>query len=74
MGPYNPSEKIDAWHPNIPLEYLEKDPDIKDSSNGYKNFSHIELAVQTIDILELHYDGHIRFTVDKNDKMNFLSP
>ena len=33
----------------------------------------IELDIIKADILELHYNGHIRFEVLKNNKFNFLS-
>ena len=26
MGPYNPSCKLNKWHPNVPLQYIDKDP------------------------------------------------
>ena len=75
MGPYEPSMLIDEYHPNIPLEYLKKDPDEKDSNKGYKNFCHFELNIKNIDFLELHHDGHIRFSrnIEKN-QMNYVSP
>ena len=74
MGPYHPSIKINEWHPNVPVEYINKDPELDDSNQGYRYFSHVELTVEKIDILELHHDGHIRFYIDKNQNMNFLSP
>jgi len=74
MGPYKPSQELQKWHPNVPIKYIDKDPKLSDSIKGYKNFLHIELVVNKIDILELHYDGHIRFQVDENEKMFFISP
>ena len=74
MGPYKPSQELQKWHPNVPIKYIDKDPELSDSIKGYKNFLHIELVVNKIDILELHYDGHIRFQVDENEKMFFISP
>ena len=44
------------------------------SAKGYKNFSHVELKVVETDILELHHDGHIRFKVNDDEKIFFLSP
>ena len=74
MGPYEPSIKLDSWHPNIPEKYLDKDPEVQDSEQGYKNFSHIELTIIELDILQLHYSGHIRFKVNNQDQINFISP
>ena len=73
MGPYNPSSILNKWHPNVPLQYIDKDPDKEDSEQGYKNFMHIQLNIIETDILELHYDGHVRFQVLDNNKINFLS-
>ena len=74
MAPYIPSSKLNSWHPNIPVEYLKKDPEKKDSERGYKNFCSVELIVETADIIELHHDGHIRFKLDLvKDKSNFIA-
>ena len=73
MGPYNPSSILNKWHPNVPLQYIDKDPDKEDSEQGYKNFMHIQLNIVKTDILELHYDGHVRFQVLDNHEINFLS-
>ena len=73
MGPHNPSSILDQWHPNVPIKYINKDPSKEDSELGYKNFIHIQLNIIKADILELHYDGHIRFQVLNNNKINFLS-
>ncbi|MAX30258.1 MAG: hypothetical protein CMG14_05110 [Candidatus Marinimicrobia bacterium] len=73
MGPYNPSSKLNKWHPNVPLQYIDKDPTKEDSEQGYKNFMHIQLNIVEADILELHYDGHVRFQVLDNNEINFLS-
>ena len=45
MGPFAPSQPLDEWHPNIPLEYLKTDPDKEHSKEGYINFVHIELEI-----------------------------
>ena len=74
MGPYSPSEILDDWHPNIPLEYIKKDPEKEHSEEGYINFVHIELKVNELDILELHHDGHIRFRVNDKGNISYLSP
>ena len=47
---------------------------VQDSEQGYKNFSHIELTMIELDILQLHYNGHIRFKVNSQDQINFISP
>ena len=74
MGPFAPSQKLDDWHPNIPKEYLKTDPEKKHSEEGYINFSHIELEVLESDILHLHHDGHIRFKVDNENNLFYVSP
>tara|TARA_S200000501_G_scaffold334691_1_gene338882 strand:- start:350 stop:952 length:603 start_codon:yes stop_codon:yes gene_type:complete len=73
MGPYSPSSKLNKWHPNVPIECIERDPSKEESQSGYKNFMNIELNIIKADILELHYNGHIRFEVLKNNEINFLS-
>ena len=75
MGPFKPSLILKEYHPNIPLKYLKKDPDQVDQFKGYENFTYIELDILSLDVLELHHDGHIRFSIDleKND-INFISP
>jgi len=74
MAPYAPSSELEKWIPNLPKEYLECDPDKKHSFEGYKNFSVVELEVQSFEIIELHYDGHIRFKLNKDLKdLTFIS-
>ena len=74
MGPYSPSKSLDEWHPNIPLEYLKKDPNREHSNKGYINFSHIELKIIESDILQLHHDGHIRFKTKNGKDLYYISP
>ncbi len=74
MGPFAPSEKLDKWHPNIPYEYLKSDPERAHSEDGYINFSHIELKVLESDMLYLHHDGHIRFKVNNQNNIFYVSP
>ena len=74
MGSLNPSSKLKKWDPNVPSQYIDKDPDEKDSNNGYKNFLHVELEIINSDILELHHDGHIRFMINNNKDIIFLAP
>jgi len=74
MGKFNPSQDLKEWHPNIPKKYLKKDPDKKDSQSGYDNFTVINLKVNSIDILELHHDGHIRYRVESNGNYVFVAP
>ena len=45
MGPFPPTEQLEEWHPNIPLEYTKTDPDKEHSQVGYINFVHIELDI-----------------------------
>jgi len=74
MGKYKPSQDLKEWHPNIPIKYLKKDPDRKDSESGYENFTVVRLAVSSIDILELHHDGHVRYRVDSDGNYTFVAP
>ena len=74
MGEYKPSSTLKSWHPNVPIKYIDRDPSKKDSSLGYENFTHVALEVINTDILELHYDGHIRFRVNNKNKITFLAP
>ena len=73
MGPFPPSDELESWHPNIPDEYLKTDPDKEHSEEGYINFTHIELRVTEVDILQLRHDGHIRFKVS-GDTLSYLAP
>ena len=73
MGDYTPSEITINWEPNIPVEYSKKDPSRDASEAGYDNFVVIKLIVHSVDILELHHDGHIRFKVEDN-KFFFIAP
>ena len=74
MGEFPPSQELQSWNPNIPKEYLKTDPEKKDSEKGYINFTHIELEIMEIDVLQLHHDGHIRFKVDNSNKYSYLAP
>lgn len=73
MAPFNPSTKLNKWHPNIPIDCITRDPSAEESELGYNNFMHVELNIIKADILELHYNGHIRFEVLQNNEFNFLS-
>tara|TARA_Y100001960_G_C14711849_1_gene847446 strand:- start:1090 stop:1686 length:597 start_codon:yes stop_codon:yes gene_type:complete len=74
MGPFNPGKKLNNWVPNLPLNYLETDPSEKDSELGYKNFCSINIKINSIEVLELHYDGHVRFMVEykKDNKIKYF--
>ena len=74
MGDFEPSSKLKKWNPNVPIQYIDKDPEQIDSNRGYNNFMHIGLEVIKSDILELHYDGHIRFSVNNSNTYTFLAP
>ncbi len=74
MGDFNPSNTIKEWNPNVPFNYIDRDPDKNESSKGYKNFVHVELSIVNCDILELHYDGHVRFMINNNEEVSFLAP
>ncbi|MAV65329.1 MAG: hypothetical protein CMG00_09090 [Candidatus Marinimicrobia bacterium] len=74
MGKHKPSQQLEQWHPNVPLKYLKRDPEKSDSESGYNNFTVVHLFINQLDILELHHDGHIRFTLDSDKKLCFLAP
>ena len=74
MGPFAPGKYLDEWHPNIPLEYLKTDPDKEHSKEGYINFVHIELEVVESDVLQLHHDGHVRFKVNNDNNLFYVTP
>jgi len=74
MGSLNPSSELKAWDPNVPPKYIDRDPNEEDSYNGYNNFMHVELEIMYCDILELHYNGHIRFGINNKNKIIFLAP
>ena len=74
MGVFKPSEILKEWHPNFPLKYLKCDPEKSDSESGYENFTIVKLIVKKIDVLELHHDGHIRFTMNSMKKINYIAP
>jgi hypothetical protein len=64
MGDYKPSQILKEWHPNVPLKYLKSDLEKIDSELRYDDFTVIKLVINNLDVLELHYDGHIRFSVN----------
>ena len=74
MGPFAPGISLDKWHPNIPLEYLKTDPDREHSKEGYINFVHIELEIIGSDVLQLHHDGHVRFKVNNENDLFYVTP
>ena len=71
MGPYNPSDVLEEYHPNIPDNVQFKDPTDQDSLSGYNNFVIIRCHFYEIDFLKLKYSGHQRckFVFDK-EKIN----
>ena len=71
MGPYNPSDVLEEYHPNIPDNVQFKDPTDQDSAPGYNNFVIIRCHFYEIDFLKLKYSGHQRckFVFDK-EKIN----
>ncbi len=71
MGPYNPSDTLEEYHPNIPDNVQFKDPTEQDSLSGYNNFVIIRCHFYEIDFLKLKYSGHQRckFILDK-EKIN----
>ena len=73
MSPYSPSSTLKKWEANLPKKYLESDPTLKDSEKGYDNFCSIELKVESLEIVELKYNGHIRFKVDSQNRIEFLA-
>ena len=73
MAPYAPSSKLEKWEANLPKKYLECDPSLEDSEQGYNNFYSIELDVLLFEIIELKYNGHIRFQIDQKNNIEFLA-
>ena len=75
MGPFEPGSKLNEWIPNLPKKYLKSDPEREDSQFGFSNFCSIEISIMSLEVLELHYDGHIRFMVDynSNKEMYFIA-
>ena len=69
MGPFNPSDSLEEYHPNIPDNVQFKNPSDKDSELGYNNFVIIRCNFNEIDFLRLKYSGHTRckFTFEKED-------
>ena len=74
MGNYSPSSITSDWQPNIPKIYMKRDPERSDSEKGFENFCVVRLQIKTIDVLELHHNGHIRFKWDPINKFTFLAP
>ena len=75
MGPYVPGSRLEEWGPNLPKKYLKSDPTREDSQSGFSNFCSIEISILSLEVLELHFDGHIRFMVDYNSdkEMYFIA-
>ena len=69
MGPFNPSDSLEEYHPNIPDNVQFKNPSDKDSELGYNNFVIIRCNFNEIDFLKLKYSGHTRckFTFENED-------
>ena len=44
MAPFNPSSRIESWHPNIPIDCIDRDPTLDESNLGYNNFMHIAVS------------------------------
>ena len=62
---------------SIPENFLGKDPELKESEKGYKNFSVIENEIKDIEWLYLSANGHRRLiisNINKNVKYNWLIP
>ena len=74
MGSFAPGERLKDWVPNLPADYLGSDPTEQDSELGYRNFCSIIISIKSVEVLELHYDGHIRFIVeyDKNNQSKYF--
>ena len=49
MGPYNPSDILEEYHPNIPDNVQFQDPTDQDSISGYNNFVIIRCHFYEID-------------------------
>ena len=73
MAPFSPSSSLKNWESNLPKKYLECDPTQEDSQKGYNNFCCVELKIKTFEVIELKYDGHIRFRINSKNKVEFLA-
>ena len=45
-----------------------------DPERIYDNFTVIKVIINSLDILELHHDGHIRFNVNSAGEFTFVAP
>ena len=60
LAPHGPSEEIESWDPNLPVEWMKSVPDLESSEAGRRNFAVVRTTVQEMERLELHHDGHLR--------------
>ena len=77
LGPYNPSDRLEKYHPNIPENVKFENPSEEESSMGYDNFVIIRCHFNELDYLKLKYSGHLRSNLvfeKKNINAFWLAP
>ena len=77
MGPFNPSDHLEEYHPNIPENVKFENPSKKESDKGYENFVVIRCHFDELDYLKLKYSGHLRCKlILENENINavWLAP
>ena len=77
LGPYNPSDRLEKYHPNIPENVKFENPSEEESIMGYDNFVIIRCHFNELDYLKLKYSGHLRCKLvfeKKNINAFWLAP
>ena len=70
---YNSKKHLRVKVKNVPFKFSDNS-EKEDSENGYINFCLVELDIESLEILELHYDGHKRFKIDiQSDESYFIA-
>lgn len=59
-APRTPGTESDHPSPNLPDALTAREPTPEESEAGRGNFAVLRCAIQHIDYLELHHDGHVR--------------
>ena len=60
-----PGEALPEGESNLPLEWREAPPSREESEAGYANFGVVEIALDSIDLLELNATGHSRWRLEQ---------
>ena len=61
LAPQSPSEVLADWHPNLPDGWRHAVPDEETCEAGRANFAVVVIRVESLERLELHHDGHVRY-------------